>query len=238
MLFARVPLIRVPLVGPAGLLVAIVTGIILLIVLFEWLRGVPIVMDNQLVHLESYNQFLKWLHNKGVDFTKWGRGKAKTAEHLWREVQKGETKLLDNPARRLVESVVIIVRQGDHILVETEQRMTDGRVRQRNWPPSEKLQVGETYLDAARRGLCEELGVTAEQIKFDFDSYHVIKTVKDSVSYPDLLAQYHHHVIEAEIQSLPAQRFATDEPSALQPEKTKTHYWDWLIPSAELLKFI
>lgn len=195
-------------------------------------------VNNQLMQFDSYNQLLTWLRAQGVDLRIWGQGQAKTAEHLWHEVKRGETKLLANPARRLVESVMVIVRHGEMILIETEQKMSDGRSRHRYWPPSEKMQTGENYLDAARRGLSEELGMLAEQITFHYDSYHVIETVRESVSYPSLLAQYQMHVIEAEIHDLPAQRFTTDESSSSQCGCKKTHYWDWLPPTADLLKFI
>jgi hypothetical protein len=80
-----------------------------------------------------------WLTAGGVPLADWGRGEAKTVGDLWAEVACGETTLGDNPPRRTVSVVQVLIRRGERALTEIEQEMADGRRRARGWPPSEKL---------------------------------------------------------------------------------------------------
>lgn len=180
-------------------------------------------------------QLENWLHQHHIDYTGWGYGRAKTTAQLLQELQRGETTLATNPPRRIVHTVMIIIRRGNHILLETEQIMADGRRRYRTLPPSEKIQAGETYQQAAQRGLCEELGRQPHQIQLHPATYRQTQRTQDSDSYPNLLANYHIHIIEATVANLPQHPFTTQEQL---PHGRQTHRWAWQPippPIAEML---
>ena len=106
------------------------------------------------------------LKSRRVDTSRWGKGNAKTVESLYAELASGEVELRDTPFRRVLTGVVqLIIRQGDNVLIEAEQVFYDGRRRARNIPPAEKMLPGETYLDATRRCLFEELQIDPPRVR-------------------------------------------------------------------------
>ena len=56
-----------------------------------------------------------WLTAGGVPLADWGRGEAKTVGDLWAEVACGETTLGDNPPRRTVSVVQVLIRRGERV---------------------------------------------------------------------------------------------------------------------------
>lgn len=176
-----------------------------------------------------------WLQQKGVEMAPWGTGSAKSADHLWDELQRGETILLPNPVRRRVASVMVFVWQGEILLHETAQQLPDGRERPRLWPPSEKILPHENYLQAAVRGLCEELALTPAHIQLAPHTHHQHHYQRDSASYPGLLAEYIMHTLEATIPSLPHTAFHTAETTPTGPRR---HEWAWLPPTAALAPYL
>lgn len=202
------------------------------------LKGFVAVTPSFPVQWQNYEEFMHWLTERGVDLSGWGRGKAKTAEALWQEIREGETALFDHPVRRVVDTVVMIVRRGERVLVEAEQQLPDGRWRVRDWPPSEKLKRGEAYWEAAVRGIEEELQVPATQVQLHKESYRFLEVKKDSASYPTLPGVYRLHVVEAEITGLPDKRFMTEEVSLAREGRKKVHCWDWVVPEGELARFL
>ncbi len=62
------------------------------------------------------------LRANGIDTSQWGAGRSKTVADLWAEIVAGETRLRTQPFRREVLGVVeVIIRKGDHILIESCQ---------------------------------------------------------------------------------------------------------------------
>jgi hypothetical protein len=120
------------------------------------------------VKIRNLDQLKAWLAARDIDASHWGRGAAKTIEDLWQEILNGETLLQDVPPLRIIPVARIIIRKGNKILIEVEQEFEDNRVRSRNFPPSEKLKRDETYIDAAKRCLKEELGIDSK----NFENYH------------------------------------------------------------------
>lgn len=97
----------------------------------------------------------------------WGKGGAKTLDHLAAEIRDGDSELFidgDSLARRVRNvwvDVFVVSGTGRHHLVERRQVFYDGRTRERNLPASigEKCKIQEDPAAAAQRGLAEELGI-------------------------------------------------------------------------------
>jgi hypothetical protein len=126
----------------------------------------------------------------------WGKGSAKTIDHLWDELESKECVVKEEGGRliRCVEFVGVNIFYKDksgniYHLKEDRQEFKDGRVRRRETSSmSEKTKPGENPVEAAMRGLQEELNVkvTAGQLinKKDFSKSEV------SNSYPGLESKY------------------------------------------------
>lgn len=222
-----------PLIPPT---LRLLTLSLLLALFFIWWRMTQI--QRLQPEWPSWQQLQQWLQRRGVDTSAWGHGRAKSTQHLWRELQRGETRLLANPTRRVVELVVLVVRRGDRILLETGQQLADGRFRERAWPPSEKVQQGETYLQTAVRGLHEEMGLTEQEYTLHPESHHLRYHWRDSVSYPTLPAQYCFHILEVEIPRLPDDAFTTAEANHSTDEAVKIHHWNWVEPPAAVVALL
>ena len=145
-------------------------------------------MDNtQLEHL---------LAQHGVDIAAFGRGDAKTLEHLLTEIEAGETVLEDHHGslRRALSlvSLTVISPHGEH-LVEDRQVFADGRVRRRGLKAlAEKFKPGEDPVAAARRALEEELGLPPRVVeRLHVSEGNRTETVEASPSYPGLTSVYH-----------------------------------------------
>lgn len=173
------------------------------------------------------NELVLWLHLHKIDTSFWGEGNAKGIVHLWEEICSGEVTLLNDPPRRIVNVVQVVIRQERQVLLEAEQVMENGSHRFRNQPPSEKIKPGESYLDAASRCLQEELGVTPEAIYLLPSSYCVRRELLDSYSYPGLLTEYTFHMVEAEVAGLPKEPFWRGNEAVLAGDPVKRHLWEW-----------
>ncbi len=177
--------------------------------------------------LSSIQQLQDWLRAAGVDLGQWGQGSAKSVEHLWAEIEKGESRLQDDPPRRLVEAVRVLVRRGDWLLIEAYQLFESGRTRPRGRPPSEKMKPGEHYEDAAIRCLVEELGAAPSAIRLH-PATHTLKTHEMiSASYPGLCTRYTFHIVQAEVAGLPHTPFWTAEGATGPNDPVGRHYWEW-----------
>ena len=177
---------------------------------------------------DNVTALTNWLAANGLPLNAWGRGGAKTAADLWAEVACGETALRENPPRRAVNVVQVLIRRGEQTLTEIEQEMADGRRRARGWPPSEKLKGGEDVLGAARRCLAEELGiiVSPDTLCEDVPPYeHTL----DSPSYPGLPTTYRVHTVAIAAAALPAALPAADFwlDNAAPGDPVRRHLWGW-----------
>ncbi len=168
-----------------------------------------------------------WLLEQRVDISAWGINGAKSVLNLWNEVWRGEAQLLPNPPLRLVQVVRVIIRRDRRVLVEASQTLTDGRKRERNRPPSEKVMPDEDPLAAARRCLMEEMGVAPDSITIHQESYRQEQFFGESQSYPGLESCYYFHVVDATVQGLPDGPFSTGEQSPGPGEPVSCHHWEW-----------
>lgn len=174
-----------------------------------------------------------WLAANGMDLARWGTGAAKRVRDLWAEIARGESQLQQDPPLRRVAAVVVLVRRGDRVLVETEQVMRDGRTRPRRRPPSEKMKPGEGYRDAAVRCLVEEIGVRPAAVAVREATHQVTCLTRESASYPGLRTRYVFHTVEARVDGLPSEGFSTREATHAAADPVRRHHWAWA-PAASL----
>ena len=140
------------------------------------------------------------LANAGIDISSWGTGQAKTLAHLEREIENGETILIEGENGELLRRVVVagadIYYQSPegkkYRLKEERQVFKDGRERHRDLGQavSEKIKPDEEPEIAMIRGIKEELGISGEitLTKIRTDEQKII-----SPSYPGLESQYINH---------------------------------------------
>jgi hypothetical protein len=166
-------------------------------------------------------------YNVPVDL--WGTGKSKTINHLLKEIENKECSIVEenNTVRRYIEFVGVKVYftndDGDRwVLVEERQEFNDGRIRRRNMPNSvsEKMIFGEDPLNAAIRGIKEELGVKVEEQQLS--KYKDLHYDGGSVSYPGLDTKYKGHKF---ICQLKQEQF--DENGYIEVQKDKKTFFVW-----------
>ncbi|KAL1337339.1 hypothetical protein AAHE18_10G132100 [Arachis hypogaea] len=186
-------------------------------------------------------------------FASWGiKPGTKNVHNLWLELAEGETSLADStPPIRTVQVVTVRVA-GKHgkFLVEAYQELSDGNVRKRGRPLSEKMKPNEDPESAAVRAIREELGsviigggeagvIEVEDIvRIDPNSYEMRVEEKVSDSYPGLPGCYVLHTVCATVEGLPEGDFCTYEVEeygaseeknlADKAVSVKKHYWTWI----------
>ncbi len=181
-------------------------------------------MMEESMTFEDLAALVAWLAAAGVPLERWGQGGAKTPADLWAELASGETTLTDDPPRRAVTVVQVLIQRGERQLTELEQEMADGRRRARGWPPSEKLKGGEGVLGAARRCLLEELSLVVPDAAL-YEAMPPYDRAVDSPSYPGLVTIYHVHSVAATTDALPDDDFWLDNTASADP--VRRHLWGW-----------
>lgn len=181
-------------------------------------------------------------------FATWGvKPGTKNVHNLWLELSQGETSLADSePPVRTVQVVLVrVIGKDGKILVESHQELSDGEVRERGRPLSEKMKPNEDPESAAVRGIKEELGsvIDAETevcdiVTIDPNSYEMRVEERNSGSYPGLPGCYVLHTLNATVEGLPEGDFCTyevdeygdceDKKVAHQAVSVKKHYWKWV----------
>lgn len=146
---------------------------------------------------QNINILKNLLENKGIDTSQWGKGEAKTIEHLQREIEEQESILLIDDSGELIRRVMIVGADIYHTfqdgktyrLKEDRQVFNDGRERRRDYghAVSEKMKIDEIPEAAMIRGIREELGIGG--------NIELTKTLADeknifSPSYPGLNSLY------------------------------------------------
>ena len=174
-----------------------------------------------------------WLRAHGVDpaFAS-AASDAKSLSELAKEVARGETTLAALPADaggaprgavRRVRVLRLLIRDArGRVLIEARQEWSDGRVRERGTPLSEKMLRDEDWRDAARRAVVEELGsclTTADDdddddddtrlrrlgrlVPLDESSVSFASADRTSASYPGLRSAYDFVTVDARVRGLP-----------------------------------
>lgn len=177
-----------------------------------------------LVAIKDVHELKALMHAHEIDLSRWGHGDAKSLDDLWREISSGEIYMQANPFRRVLTGVVsVIIRRGDKVLVEHKQVLADGRTRQRDILPSEKMKNDESYVDAVTRCLREELHVCPENVEILKSSYQQKRELRQSTSYPGLLSEYIIHSVEVRVVGLPDTDFWIAEHNPVEGQ----HHWVW-----------
>jgi len=156
-----------------------------------------ILSSRQFESLESgSNTDLKsYLIGYGISVNEWGKGYAKTIEHLAKEIESNECSLVDKNGVlvRGIEFVMCEIFYKGLKLKEEKQIFKDGRERTRvkESSMSEKMEIGEDPLDSLIRGIGEELGVVVREDQLIPDGS--INRESESVSFPGLTTRYLGH---------------------------------------------
>ncbi len=172
-----------------------------------------------------------WLHAHGVPTDSWGKGSAKTIQHLASELLEGESylKVIDGAVVRFCEGVKIDVRYrgklGELQLTEEKQIFSDGRERRRGLiGVSEKRKPGESILTVGERALREELHIHE---KVDLGVPSLEHSDGESTSFPGLFSMYTTHTF---ITYLPETLFRPEGYVEVQPDKSTYFVWKEVAP--------
>lgn len=176
---------------------------------------------------ENERALEKWLTSREICWEAWGSAGSKTVANLWHEYEQGEISFGDDPPTRAVRVAQIILRREKSVLLEIAQEFGDGRVRQRELPPSEKIIAGESQFSAAERCLREELGLDPRQIQILNSTAASYERVADSPSYPGLRTHYTIYIVEAMVEELPDSDFWRENEPAGEGDPVKRHLWGW-----------
>ncbi|CAK0900103.1 unnamed protein product [Prorocentrum cordatum] len=191
--------------------------------------------------LPSEEALAGYLRAAGIDPTKYGVGKAKPLSSLIKEVQKGDSRLewTESPPslRRVVEPVFMQLRWGKLVLVEAEQRFTNGTCRKRNMLLAEKMSPEDAdAADTCIRGLFEELNLPEDlsppkdYFRFMHESYCCLAEHLESPSYPGLACVYTTHYCSVQLVGSGLSRLREIgilEEEFETPEDDKVNVWRW-----------
>lgn len=160
---------------------------------------------------DDEDSLARWLSDRGVDTTEFGKGAAKTVLHLLGEIRDGEcslgleTKDSTVTVVRSVANTWIKLRCDYKILVEKQKEHEDGRIRLtkeggRNSLIAVKNKKGEEWRDAALRGLSKELKLRADQFVLCDDGAILKKSrTESSRSFPGVVTVYSEMHCEAKL---------------------------------------
>ncbi len=146
-------------------------------------------------------------HNIPVD-TWTGEGGTKTLEDLLGEIESGESRLETTTTGKLRRTVRVVAvnivgkdKDGQRYRLEEDRQVfkEDGHVKRRrlHGAVAEKIKGGESAIQAARRGIREELRITTAEILGEENG--VIKETGRTATYPGLETEYRIHVVHARI---------------------------------------
>ena len=169
-----------------------------------------------------------------IPINEWGKGYAKTPQHLFEELKNHDSYLTsqNNELTRRVDFVDINVLGffdgKKHQLIEEKQVFNENtlqeRIRTRHYATgavSEKIHIGEQPEKAALRALAEELGIRNDNLFLQPTS--TTQTKRTSLSYPGLNSEYRGFFYETQLN--PSQIVKTGYKET-QPDKTT--YFSWI----------
>lgn len=159
----------------------------------------------------------EFLIKHNIPLSEWGKGNAKTLNHLLNELIKGESHIYakEGEIKREVSALSIIVTYKDLILREDHQEFNDGRKRRREMEASvaEKIDKNDKNLiEAVKRGIKEELGISINKDQI-VELDNSIKE-RESMSYPGIQSKavlYRYHVELNDDQYNPDEYIETQE---------------------------
>lgn len=183
-------------------------------------------------HLESFLS----THNIPIDT--WGQDKAKTVDHLYREIKRQDSQLIQENGRlirklKFIEVNVEVEMMGKRLrLVEDRQVFNEGKHNQRTRrrpefksAVKEKIHLHEEPNQAVVRAIKEEIGRLWSEHDLNLISPCKIdqRAIKrESMSYPGLPTHYDGHFYHLQ---LPRPLFSPDGYKEIQPDKTTYFVW-------------
>ena len=167
-------------------------------------------MSKEIRKFLSPDELGAYLSGFGIPISKWGKENAKAVSHLFRELEDGDTELVEEVAGQLIRRVCFVnieimgVFNGQlHRLIEEKQVFDEGmpleRVRYRQnlgGAVKEKTHLNEEPSVAASRALFEELGIVSDVSLTVLNKEEIDR---ESPSYPGLRTQYRATYFEAEL---------------------------------------
>ncbi len=180
---------------------------------------------------EKIEALKRLLLESGVDISNWGQGTAKPVEKLQKEIDEGECVLMKNEKGELIRKVslacvYVYYKNSDgktFVLKEDRQVFKNGSIGKRTLQNSvtEKMKAGETPLEAAKRGLMEELGITE-----DFNLKYLEQIEDESEitsSYRGLKSERIKEMFEV---TLNDNQYSPDGYQEIQEDKTTYFKWE------------
>lgn len=188
-------------------------------------------MKSENIQITALSDLVSILQYSNIDISKWGKGEAKTIEHLLQEILEGESKLFFNEEGKLIREIEasngFVYYQVDEStrlkLIEDKQVFIDGRVRSRRdrgFSIAEKIKPGEDPSVAFSRCINEELNIYG-----DFNLMVIPSETKflESMSYPGLWTCYLNHQFEV---FLNKEQFSPDGYIEKQDDLTTYFVWE------------
>ncbi len=187
------------------------------------------------------NQLLDLLNEHGVPLEQWGKGEAKTVEHLLAELRSKEAVLVRKKGRLVrctgtaaVNVFHVDAKTGATLkLCEDRQVFADMRYRQRNLSSSisEKLGERENPFHGAIRAFQEELHIFDTTLELKFKGFHIKETLSLG-SFPGLPASNTIWVFDS---FLPERLY---EPGGYNEHQAdKSSFFRWHDVTAEFAKY-
>jgi hypothetical protein len=179
---------------------------------------------------DSEGDFQNFLISNGIPVEQWGKGSAKTVNHLYREILDKESTFsyVDGKLTRSIEFVssqIFYDSPGGVLkLVEEKQVFKDGRVRSRYLESSvsEKMKAGEDPGDSIIRGIEEELKISISPSQLEKEG--VIDESEESNSYPGLMTHYKGHKYRIELRT---HQYRPE--GYIEHQRDKSTYFKWEI---------
>ena len=142
----------------------------------------------------KYEDLVRLLRKYGLPYATWGKGEGKDLFTLFKEVNAGETTLVEKDGKllRRLECATVDVFYGEgsrrRYLREGGQ-VVNGvvRTRKRRWSLYEKRLPNEEPLTCALRGIREELGIEGGLTLVPLEA---VREDCDSASFPGLRTSY------------------------------------------------
>ncbi len=169
------------------------------------------------------------LRAANIPIDEYGKGNAKTIEHLLSEIHEGEAIMTVGEQGAVYREVNVLwldvlceLSDGKvYLLREDRQEFKDGRTRVRKLDSSigEKLKPDEKIEDAAYRALQEELGIGIVESLYE-NGYTERTFMPDS--FPGIESNYKMHQY---VSVIPEEAFKSEGYVEYQPDKTNYYVW-------------
>jgi hypothetical protein len=181
--------------------------------------------NNKVVELRNL------LEQSGIDTSTWGQGPTKTIEQLQKEIDEGEAVLIKTDSGEVVRNISlacvdVYYKNEDgkiFFLREDKQVYQNGSERKRTLKSSvtEKMKSEENSLDAAKRGLMEELGISGD---LNLEHLEKVEDEEEIVSaYPGLKSKRIKDIFRV---NLDETQFLPEGYKEVQEDKTTYFNWE------------